>query len=119
MLSNGVGFMFFTNIKEIDARELAEWMSDESRTFRIIDVREAMEIAQGSIPGAEAMPMSTLGNRLGEIDRDEHLVFICRSGARSGQVVSYLAQNGFENAYNLRGGVIAWAQNGFEFAKVS
>ncbi|MGM0593785.1 MAG: rhodanese-like domain-containing protein [Pseudomonadota bacterium] len=111
--------MFFTNVKEIDARELSEWLEDPSRKFRIIDVREPMEIAQGSVPGAEPMPMSTLGNRLSELDQDEQAVFICRSGARSGQVVAYLAQNGFENVYNLRGGVLGWAQNGFEFAKVS
>lgn len=111
--------MFFANVKEIDARELAEWINDDGRTFRIIDVREPMEIAQGSIPGAEAMPMSSLGNRLSELEQDEQVVFICRSGARSGQVVAYLAQNGFENVYNLRGGVIGWAQSGFDFAKVS
>ncbi len=111
--------MFFTNVKEIDARELADWISDDKQVFRIIDVREPMEIAQGSIPGAVAMPMSSLGNRLSEIGQDEQLVFICRSGARSGQVVSYLAQNGYENVYNLRGGVMGWAQNGFDFAKVS
>lgn len=111
--------MFFSSVKEIDAKELAAWKSDEARSFRIIDVREPMEIAQGSIPGAEPMPMSTLGNRLSEIAKDEELVFICRSGARSGQVVAYLAQNGFENVYNLRGGVMGWAQNGFDFARVS
>jgi len=111
--------MFFSNVKEIDAGELADWMAEEGKKFRIVDVREPMEIAQGSIPGAEPMPMSTLGNRLAELAQDEQLVFICRSGARSGQVVAYLAQNGFENVYNLRGGVMGWAQNGFDFAKVS
>ncbi len=111
--------MFFSNVKEIDAQELSQWMSDESKQFRIIDVREPMEIAQGSIPGAEAMPMSVLGSRLAELGQDEQLVFICRSGARSGQVCAYLAQNGFENAFNLRGGVIGWAQNGFEFVQVA
>ncbi len=111
--------MFFTNVKEIDAKELAAWMEDKSREFRIIDVREQMEIAQGSIPGAEPMPMSALSSRIGEIGQDKDVVFICRSGARSGQVVAYLAQNGYENVYNLRGGVMGWAQNGFDFAKVS
>ncbi|MFO7594376.1 MAG: rhodanese-like domain-containing protein [Pseudomonadota bacterium] len=111
--------MFFANIKEIDPKELLEWIGDDARKFRIIDVREPVEIAQGSIPGAEPIPMSSLGNRLSEIDQDEQIVFICRSGARSGQVVAYLAQNGFDNVYNLRGGVIGWAQNGFDFAKVS
>jgi rhodanese-related sulfurtransferase len=111
--------MFFSNVKEIDAPTLAEWMKEPSSAFRIIDVREQMEIAQGSIPGAEPMPMSALGTRLPELKSDEKMVFICRSGARSGQVVAYLAQNGFEDVYNLRGGVLGWAQNGFEFARVS
>jgi rhodanese-related sulfurtransferase len=111
--------MFFSNVKEIDAKELAAWMEDTSKAFRIIDVREPMEIAQGSIPGAEPMPLSSLGNRLGEIQSDQQVVFICRSGARSGQVCAYLSQNGFDHVYNLRGGVLGWAQNGFEFAKVS
>ncbi len=111
--------MLFSNIKEIDSKELANWIADESRQFRIIDVREPMEIAQGSIPGAEAMPLSSLGNRISELDNQQQVVFICRSGARSGQVCAYLAQNGYDNVYNLRGGVMGWAQNGFEFAKVS
>ncbi|MDH5786538.1 MAG: rhodanese-like domain-containing protein [Chromatiales bacterium] len=111
--------MFFSNIKEIDAQELSQWMDDEGKSFRIIDVREPMEIAQGSIPGAEAMPMSTLGGRLNELNPQEQLVFICRSGARSGQVCAYLAQNGFENAVNLRGGVMGWAQHGFGFVQVA
>ena len=111
--------MFFTNVKEIDARELAAWIEEKSKDFRIIDVREPMEIAQGSIPGAEPMPMSSLGSRLAEIGQDKEVVFICRSGARSGQVCAYLAQNGYENVYNLSGGVIGWAQNGFGFAQVS
>jgi rhodanese-related sulfurtransferase len=111
--------MFFSNVKEIDAKELAQWASDASKKFRIIDVREPMEIAQGTIPGAEPMPMSVLGSRLGEIDKAEQVVFICRSGARSGQVCAYLAQNGFENVFNLRGGVIGWAQNGFDFVQVA
>ena len=111
--------MFFSNVKELDAQELSQWMADESKQFRIIDVREPAEIAQGSILGAEAMPMSVLGSRLSELQQNEQLVFICRSGARSGQVCAYLAQNGFDNAFNLRGGVMGWAQNGFEFVKVA
>ncbi len=111
--------MFFSNVKEIDAQELSRWMEDEARQFRMIDVREPMELAQGTIPGAEAIPLSILGNRLHEIDKELPVVFICRSGARSGQVCSYLAQNGYTNTINLRGGVIAWAQSGFGFQPVS
>jgi len=107
--------MFFRNVKEIDARELSRWMEEKGGAFRMIDVREPAELAQGTIPGAEAIPLSQLGNRLNEVEQDREVVFICRSGARSGQVCAYLAQHGYENIYNLRGGVIGWAQNGFGF----
>jgi len=111
--------MFFSNVKEIDAPELARWIDDEGKAFRMIDVREPMELMQGTIPGAEAIPLSVLGNRLHEVDKELPVVFICRSGARSGQVCAYLAQNGYSNIYNLRGGVIGWAQSGFGFQPVS
>lgn len=110
--------MFMSNIKEIDSPELANWLEKEAGSFRMIDVREPAEIAQGTIPGAEAMPMSTLTEQsLREMDKSEKTVFICRSGARSGNVVAHLAQQGFDNAYNLRGGVMGWAQNGYQLGR--
>lgn len=111
--------MFAMNISEIDAAELKSWAADETKEFDIIDVREPMETAQGTIPGAIPMPMSSLGSRLHEIDSECPVVFICHSGARSGQVVAHLAQNGYKNVHNLRGGVIGWARSGFNFAQAS
>ena len=106
--------MFTLPIREIDASELKQRIEQEGHTTRIIDVRESMEFAQGTIPGAELMPLSTLGNRIHEIERDREVVFICRSGARSGQVCAYLANMGYDNIYNLRGGMIGWVRSGFE-----
>ena len=111
--------MFFPNIKEIDALELSRWIADDGKDFRLIDVREPNELVYGTIPGADAIPLSRLGNRLGEVEQDKPVVFVCRSGARSGQVCAYLAQQGFEQVYNLRGGVIGWAQQGFGFEPVA
>ncbi|HEC20465.1 MAG TPA: rhodanese-like domain-containing protein [Gammaproteobacteria bacterium] len=101
----------FNSIQEIDAPELASWINDESQSFRIIDVREMREIAQGTTPRAEALPLATLPMRLSEFAPDEKLVFICRSGARSAQACVFLKQQGFENVFNLRGGMIGWAHS--------
>ncbi|GAB6040064.1 rhodanese-like domain-containing protein [Endothiovibrio diazotrophicus] len=106
--------MFSLPIQEIDATELKQWIEAKGEQFRIIDVREAMEHAQGTIPNAELMPLSTLGHRIQEIERDREVVFICRSGARSGQVCAYLANMGYEKVYNLRGGMIGWVRSGFQ-----
>jgi len=100
-------------IKEIEAPQLAQMM-DENEDLLIIDVREMHEINRGTIKGAIPMPMATVPLRLNEIPRDRDVVFICRSGARSGQVCMFLGQHGFDNAINLRGGMIGWVRSGFE-----
>ncbi len=101
--------MFFGGVNEIDASELGQWLENEADTFRIIDVREMMEIAQGTIPNAEPMPLATLPVRLNEFEPEQKLVIICRSGARSAQACQFLKQQGYDNVYNLRGGMIGWS----------
>lgn len=100
-------------VKEIDAAQLAERLEEGEVT--LIDVRSAAETAQGMIEGASHIPMHMLPLRLGEIPKDRDVVFYCRSGARSAQVCMWLGQQGFDNALNLRGGVIAWARAGQDF----
>jgi rhodanese-related sulfurtransferase len=105
--------MFFhSSIKEIEAPELARWLDEQADRLRVIDVRQVPEIAAGTVPGAEAVPLHTLPLKLDELDREAKLVLVCRSGARSAQACMFLAQQGFENVYNLRGGMLAWAQTG-------
>jgi len=99
-------------IKEIDAPELARLIENDANPVRVIDVRQHPEIAAGTIPGAEAVPLHTLPLRVAELSRTEKLILVCRSGARSAQACMFLAQQGFDEVYNLRGGMIAWAQNG-------
>jgi len=98
-------------IKEVDVDTLQSYF-DEGKKIRLLDVRGIAEMAQGMIPNAEKLPLHTLPARLNEIDTDEVTVLYCRSGARSAQGVGFMAQQGFENVFNLRGGIIAWAQKG-------
>ena len=98
-------------IKELDVDTLQKHF-DDGRKVRLLDVRGVGEMAQGMIPNAEKLPLHTLPARLNEIDSDELTVLYCRSGARSAQGVGFMAQQGFDNVYNLRGGIIAWAQKG-------
>ena len=53
--------------------------------------------------------MGTLLERLDEIPIDKKVVVHCKSGGRSGNVVRYLtAEKGYQNLYNLQGGMLAW-----------
>jgi len=58
--------------------------------------------------------MHTIPLRMSELERDVKLILVCRSGARSAQACMYLMQQGYENVFNLRGGMMAWHGNGHE-----
>ena len=78
----------------------------------VLDVREPDEWAAGHVPGAHHVPMMEIPARMGEIPNDTDVVVVCRSGGRSGQVVSYLTGNGWDNVRNLDGGMHSWATAG-------
>ncbi|GIJ51476.1 sulfurtransferase [Virgisporangium aliadipatigenens] len=78
----------------------------------LLDVREPDEWAAGRAPGAVHVPMMQIPQRTAEIPTDREVVVVCRVGGRSGQVVHYLRQQGFDNVVNLDGGMYAWAAAG-------
>ena len=100
-------------IKEIGAAELAQWVNEANHVLRVIDVRQMEEIAMGTVPKAEALPLHTLPARIQDLSKDEKMVMVCRSGARSAQACMFLQQQGFTNVFNLRGGMMGWVQSGF------
>ena len=101
----------FSSIKEIEAPQLAE-MLDQDADIQIVDIRQPAEVVRGTVPGAEVMPMHTIPLRIQEIKQDKLVVLVCLSGARSAQACMFLAQNGYENVYNLRGGMMGWSASG-------
>ena len=95
-------------MKEITVQELKSKMDHEA-DFQLIDVREDNEREFTNI-GGDHIPMGTIVNSMDKISKEKDVVIYCRSGSRSGQVVSFLEMNhGFDNMYNLKGGILAWA----------
>jgi sulfur-carrier protein adenylyltransferase/sulfurtransferase len=94
---------------EIEVAQLKERL-DRGDDLDLIDVREPFEwrIANLEPYGARLIPMGELGDRVDELDPQREIVFYCRSGARSGDVVRYLREQGYHRARNLVGGVLAW-----------
>ena len=78
----------------------------------LLDVREPDEWEAGHATGAHHLPMMEVPAKLAEIPTDREVVVVCRSGGRSGQVVSYLMGNGWDNVRNLDGGMQVWAATG-------
>ena len=95
-------------MKEITCSELKK-MIDSKEDFQLIDVREEHEVEIASI-GGELIPMGELINNLNKISKDKKVVIYCRSGQRSGVITQALeVQHGLKNIYNLKGGILAWA----------
>jgi rhodanese-related sulfurtransferase len=95
------------HMKEITARELKQAI-DAMEDFQLVDVREVHEHEVANI-GGELIPMSQIPHNTGRFENGKRVIFYCRSGARSGNIIQWLELNyGYTNLYNLRGGLLAW-----------
>ena len=93
---------------QLSVKDLHEWLKS-GKDFQLIDVREPYEYEIANL-GAILIPKGEILRHLDEIDRTKDVVFLCRSGKRSQDVIDLLrAEEGFTNLYNLRGGILAWA----------
>lgn len=82
----------------------------EAKEGFILDVRDAIELAVESIPGATNIPLSELRGRLNELPRSKDIYVICRSGQRAYFATRILLQHGFK-AKNVSGGMLSLAHN--------
>lgn len=99
------------SFKEIDSTTLNTLAATEHVT--LVDVRTDEEAARGIINGALHIPLHLLPLRIQELEGENPLVFYCHSGIRSAQASSYMANQGRENTFNLRGGVLGWGAAGY------
>jgi rhodanese-related sulfurtransferase len=99
----------------IDVRELHRLRSDGDGTPDrpiVVDVREVGEVVAGRIDGAVSLPLSQFVQRFRELPADRPLAIVCQSGNRSGMAAAFLAANGYREAANVTGGMIAWQMAG-------
>jgi rhodanese-related sulfurtransferase len=94
----------------IDANQLE--MMRMRQPLILVDIRSDTEVAQARIEGAVHIPMHLLPFRIHELEKENPLVLYCRSGARSAQASTFLAQQGMTNVHNLLGGIMDWARSG-------
>jgi len=96
-------------MKTISVQDLKA-KQDRNDTFQLIDVREGYEVEICAISGSIHIPMGEVPTRLDQINKGGDVVVHCRSGKRSAAVVNHLMENGYEQVYNLTGGILAWAE---------
>ncbi len=82
---------------------------DRGENVFILDVRNPPEVAICRLPGSTVIPLPTLAERVGELDREREMVVHCKSGMRSQKAIQFLRDQGFRKLKNLEGGILAWA----------
>lgn len=96
---------------EVPPATVHRWIGDGEAV--LVDVREADELAQARLEEAVHVPMSAFNPERIPVDTGKKVVFICAQGARSEQVRRYVVAQGIlTEAYNMAGGLIAWAEAG-------
>jgi adenylyltransferase/sulfurtransferase len=94
-------------IQEITATELKARQDRGDKLF-ILDVREPHEYQICNLNG-KLIPLGELTRRVNELDSSVEMVVHCRSGKRSADAIHFLQTAGFKKLLNLKGGVLAWA----------
>lgn len=95
-------------MKEITVQELKQ-KKDSDHDFTLLDVRETFEYYICHL-GGRLIPLDELPGRLDELNRENEIVVMCRSGSRSAKACKFLEENGFKHVFNLKGGVNRWAK---------
>ncbi|MCM3571388.1 sulfurtransferase TusA family protein [Neobacillus mesonae] len=74
----------------------------------VIDVREAAEYAFNHIPSAISIPLGELEERINELNQQDEIFVVCRTGNRSDLAAQKLAEKGFTKVMNVVPGMSGW-----------
>ncbi|MCF7803848.1 MAG: rhodanese-like domain-containing protein [Candidatus Marinimicrobia bacterium] len=96
-----------TRVKQITPEELKEMQ--KSGGVKLIDVREKREWDYCNIDGAELIPVQNIQSADIDADEDETIVVYCHTGQRSFFATQILMKRGYENVFNLQGGIDAYS----------
>jgi rhodanese-related sulfurtransferase len=79
----------------------------------VIDVREPNEFIKGHIENALNIPLNKLEEKLPELEKNKNhpLIVVCQTGGRSPSACKILTKAGFNQVFNMQGGMQSWEDN--------
>ena len=98
-------------------REIPIWSVNEVRAYleqrepgeyTLLDVRQPEEYAEGHLAGSKLIPVGELHQRIEELDRNKPTIVYCRAGVRGANGAGILLNAGFNQVWNMGGGILAW-----------
>jgi rhodanese-related sulfurtransferase len=102
-------------IETVPADEAADILTEPPTGLVTLDVRTPEEFGEARIGGASNLDFyaADFADRLAGLDKSLPYLVYCRTGNRSGQALDMMRDLGFEQVYNLDGGIVSWNEAGF------
>ena len=109
-------FIFnFQSNYDISPKDLNQIFNQKLSENIILDVRTKEECSESKIPGSLNIDYysENFKDNLDKLNKNLNYYIYCRSGNRSGKTVMILREKGFNNVFNLEGGILAWKKENY------
>jgi rhodanese-related sulfurtransferase len=106
---NSTAFILYGNVTVKQAKDLIGVV----KSLLILDVRDPSEFEESHIEGAMNIPINSLVQRIGELNREDEILVYCKLGACSSKALTILNSNNFLKVCSIIGGIEAWKQAGY------
>lgn len=103
-------------LEKISTIGIEQWKElYDTRDFVVIDIRTFQEFNLGHIKNSTLVDFyaSDFSSQLDQLDKKKKYLIYCRSGSRSSYALSQFKQLGFQEVYDLQGGVLSWKEEGY------
>lgn len=100
----------------LSPRQVVKSINDQGAV--VLDIRPEGEYRRGHIVDAVHIPQADLATRINELTRHKGkpIIVVCNAGVTSAQACKVVRQAGFENVFQLSGGIAAWRQENLPLA---
>jgi SulP family sulfate permease len=99
-------------LKHLKVVEFEDAVAEAGDRALLIDVREPEEYARGHLPNSRLLPLREVIGALEDLPRDRPIFLVSRSGRRSTRAMRLFADVGFDEVFNLKGGILSWKARG-------
>lgn len=87
----------------------AKNMIETNKLIKLIDVREDWEHNIVKLENSILIPLREFPSYIKKFSVDDSFLIYCHHGTRSFLACAFMHQQGFQNVYNLEGGINAWS----------
>ncbi|MCP4897093.1 MAG: rhodanese-like domain-containing protein, partial [bacterium] len=99
-------------LQHLSVRDFEDTLLRAGKNALVIDVREPEEFHAGHLCRSQLLPLREIIAEAPSLPKGRPIFLVCRSGRRSTRAMHWLLDLGFEDVYNIKGGILSWKARG-------